>query len=164
MIDKNVPCLTICDVCDLQPMTVSYFLHLEHCIQSLNADNGFWTFGLWNEKHHCIKVLSGNVLQDRSAVWDLDPYWTESRHPKISIGYTGYWIYLKHKALITCNIKQLTKIPWQMQIKEGWVCFARDGSVSRLLVREQLATVSHRKESCCRRPCCRSWWEDILIM
>lgn len=57
MIDKKVPCLTICLVCDLQSMSMLDFLCLEHHIQFLNADNGFWTFGLRNEKHHCIKVV-----------------------------------------------------------------------------------------------------------
>lgn len=57
MIDKKVPCLTICLVCDLQSMSMLDFLCLEHHIQFLNADNGFWTFGLRNEKHQCIKVV-----------------------------------------------------------------------------------------------------------
>lgn len=164
VIDKKVPCLTICVVCDLQPVSMLDFLCLEHCIQILNADNGFWTSGLWNEKHHCIKVLSGRVMEDRLAVWELDPYWRESRHPKIS----EYWIYLKYKALITCYIKWLTKSD-SLSLTNARLQFERDvsellgmGSISSLIVGEQLATLSHRRETCWGW-CCSSWWENILV-
>lgn len=43
VIDKKVPSLTICVVCDLQPMSMLDFIRLEHCIEILNTDNGFWT-------------------------------------------------------------------------------------------------------------------------
>lgn len=46
MIDKKVPCLTVCLVCDLQPVSMLDLLCLEHHIQFLNADDSFWTFGL----------------------------------------------------------------------------------------------------------------------
>lgn len=57
MIDKKVPCLITRVVCDLQPVSMLDFLCLEHRIQILNADNGFWSSGLRNEKHRCVKVL-----------------------------------------------------------------------------------------------------------
>lgn len=149
MIDKKVPCLTICVVCDLQPMSMLDFLCLEHCIQILNADNGFWTSGLWKEKHHCIKVLSGKVTENRLAVWELYSYWRESRHPKTS----EYQIYLKYKALITRFIKSLTTSD-SLSLTNAGCLFEGDasdlkgmGSASSLIVGEQLATLSHRRET-----------------
>lgn len=143
MIDKKIPCLTICVVCDLQPMCMLDFLCLEHCIQILNADSGFWTSGLWNEKQRCIKVLSGKVMEDRLAVWELDPYWRKSRHPKIS----EYWTYLKYKALITCYIKLLKKSDSLSLTKLGQylggMCLTCN-SISSLIVGEQVATLSQK--------------------